>query len=88
LAHPISTKQKIFAEQVHPMKMERRVTPRQETIMNSTEAFSENFKVRIETVANLIYLARHVEGRSKRNDYLDQAGKVIEELARHPMLCE
>ena len=56
--------------------------------MNSTEAHLRELKVSIETVANLIYLARHIEDRSKRNDYLDQAGKVMEELACHPMLCE
>ena len=50
------------------MKMERRVLLRQETIMNSTEAHLRELKVSIETVANLIYLARHVEGGSKRNE--------------------
>jgi len=41
----------------------------------------------MELLSNLIYLARHAETDcEERHRYLNHAGKIIEELAHHPML--
>jgi hypothetical protein len=40
-------------------------------------------------LANLIYLARLAEADgAQRNGHVDPAGKIVEEMAHHPMLCE
>ena len=49
----------------------------------------QSLQVSIEIVANLIYLARHLETHSARQQrYLEWAAKVIEGIAHHPKLRE
>jgi hypothetical protein len=60
--------------------------------MDSSESSAEEIQplqVSIETIANLIYLARGVETHSaQQHRYLDWAADVIKELRYHPKLNE
>jgi hypothetical protein len=58
--------------------------------MDSSETSAEEIQplqVSIETIANLIYLARRAETHSaQQHRYLDWAADVIKELKYHPKL--
>jgi hypothetical protein len=60
--------------------------------MDSSETPAEKIQplqVSIETIANLIYLARRAETHSaQQHRYLDWAADVIKELKYHPQLNE
>jgi hypothetical protein len=54
-----------------------------------TEADVQPLRVSIETIANLIYMARREETHSaQQHRYLDWAADVIKELMFHPKLNE
>jgi hypothetical protein len=64
----------------------------QQVSMDSSETSAEEIRplrVSIETIANLIYLARRAETHSaQQHRYLDWAADVIKELKYHPKLNE
>jgi len=70
----------------------RQASNHQQVSMDSSETSAEEIqplRVSIETVANLIYLARRADIHSaQQHRYLDWAADVLRELQHHPKLRE